>query len=295
MVNGLKTAIFRLCRFMGIRLSFCGIFISSRLMTIEKGLFMSRFMIKSGFLVAIFILCGANDNWALDFRIENRVFVEKEKVPQSRSLTLFQAGMVYDFMFDPSEVTIFDKSAGRFVLLNMAKQEQTEVTTAEIDAFIEKLKRLADKQKDPLSKFFADPKFEERFDAASGELSLTSPWVSYRMITEAAKDPAISAEYRDFSDGYSRLNAMLNPGSRPPMARLQVNQALAGREVLAREVNLTMTSIKDDIQQKTVLRSEHDFSANLSASDLDQIRGARESRDKFKMVPYDKYKKNRRS
>jgi hypothetical protein len=246
-------------------------------------------------LVALIFLCGANDNWALDFRIENRVFVEKEKVPQSRSLTLFQAGMVYDFMSDPSEVTIFDKSAGRFVLLNMAKQEQTEVTIAEIDAFIEKLKRLADKQKDPLSKFFADPKFEERFDAASGELSLTSPWVSYRMITEAAKDPAISAEYRDFSDGYSRLNAMLNPGSRPPMARLQVNQALAGREVLAREVNLTMTSIKDDIQQKTVLRSEHDFSANLSASDLDQIRGARESRDKFKMVPYDKYKKNRRS
>ena len=256
---------------------------------------MPRFIIKCGLLVAILFLCGANDNWALDFRIENRVFVEGEKEPQSRSLTLFQDGMVYDFMSDPSEVTIFDKAAGRFVLLNMAKQEQTELTIAEIDAFIEKLKRLADKQKDPLSKFFADPKFEERFDAASGELSLTSPWVTYRIITEAAKDPAISAQYRDFSDGYSRLNAMLNPGSRPPQARLQVNEALARHEVIAREVNLTMTSMKNDTLQKTVLRSEHDFAANLTPSDLDQIQNAREARDKFKMVSYDKYEKNRKS
>ena len=139
----------------------------------------------------------------MDFRIENRVFVEGEKEPQSRSLTLFQAGIVYDFMSEPSEVTIFDKAAGRFILLNMAKREQTEVTSAEIDAFIEKLKRLANKQKDPLNKFFADPKFEERFGAAGGELSLTSPWVTYRVVTEAAKDSTVSADYRDFSDGYA--------------------------------------------------------------------------------------------
>ena len=174
----------------------------------------------------------------------------------------------------PSEVTIFDKDTGRFILLNMANQEQTELSIAEVNAFSEKLKQLSNKQKDPLSKFFADPKFEERFQATNGELTLSSPWVTYRLVTAAAKNPAVSAQYRDFSDGYARLNALLNPGSRPPSARLQVNEALARHQVIAREVNLTMTSVKNNVSQKTVLRSEHDFTQNLTASDVERIQNA---------------------
>jgi hypothetical protein len=198
-------------------------------------------------------------------------------------------------MSEPSEVTIFDKSTGHFILLNMATQEQTVLSTAEVNAFTEKLKQLANKQKDPLNKFFADPSFEELFDADKGELSLISHWVTYRIVTEIPKNQAVVAQYREFSDWYTRLNAILNPGSRPPTARLQVNDALARHQVVAREVNLTMTLVKNNVPQKTVLRSEHDLMPTITPSDLEQIQHAREARGKFKMVPYEKYGKKRQA
>jgi hypothetical protein len=244
------------------------------------------------FLAALFAFV-ASETQAAEFRIENRVFAEREKEPKSQSLTLFHEGFVYDFMQDPTEVTVFDKAAGRFVLLNAAKREKAEITVAEIDAFVEKLKQLAAKQKDPLLRFFADPKFEETFDAGRGELSLASPLVTYRLTGEVMKDPAVFAEYREFSDGYSKLNAILNPGSRPPQARLQVNQALARHELMVKEVVLTLIAIKSETNQKTVLRSEHVFSQNLTAADLDRIRNARESMNSFKTLTYEKYQKNR--
>ena len=53
---------------------------------------MIRFIIKNGlFMMAIFF-CGLGETRAVDFRIENRVFVGGEKEPQSRSLTLFRGG-----------------------------------------------------------------------------------------------------------------------------------------------------------------------------------------------------------
>jgi hypothetical protein len=259
----------------------------------SKALRMPQFLQKCGLLLMALLLGGFQENLALDFRIENRVFAEGKTEPQSRSLTLFHDGMVYDFMSDPAEVTVFDKATGRFVLLNMAKQEQTELSLADLDAFMEKLKQLANKQKDPLSKFFASPKFEERFDPANGELSLSSPWVTYHVITEATKNSAISDQYRQFSDWYARLNAMLNVGSRPPLARLQVNDALARHESLARQVTFTLSSVEKNALQKTVLRSEHDFMLSLTSSDLDQIQKAQEARGKFKLVSYDTYRKHR--
>ena len=148
-------------------------------------------------------------------------------------MTIFHGGMVYDFLTEPPEITIFDNSSHHFVLLNLKNQEQSELSAEEVNAFIKKLNELAYKQKDPLGKFFSDPKFEELFDAATGELSLTSRWVTYRVVTEAPLDRATIARYRDFSDWYARLNSMLNPGSRPPMAGLQVNDALARHQVVA--------------------------------------------------------------
>jgi hypothetical protein len=256
---------------------------------------MHRFAFISSLLLVALLGRGIGDLRAEDFRIENRVFVEGAKEPVSRSLTLFQGEAVFDFMLDPSEATIFHKTAGRFILLNLANREQTMLPLGEIEAFAGKLKQLANKQKDPLSKFFADPEFEERFDAAGRELTLSSPWVTYRVIGKAAKTPEAAARYREFSDWYARMNAMLNPGSRPPQARLQVNEALARRVVLPEEVHLTVASVKNNALQKTSLHSEHDFSDDLTPADLERIRQAREALEKFKSVSFDQYEKHRRS
>jgi hypothetical protein len=255
---------------------------------------MRRLLLKSGLLLTVILAGVIRQTPAEDFRIENRVFVEGKQTPESRSLTLFHEGMVYDFMSDPSEVTIFDKAAGRFVLLNMASQEQMELSTTEVNAFAEKLRQLANRQKDPLSRFFADPKFEEAFDAARGELSLASPSVTYRVVVDTPKHESIISQYREFSDWYTRLNAMLNPGSRPPFARLKVNEALALRQAVAREVSLAITTIKNGEAETAVLRSTHDLSPTLTPSDLDQIQKAGEARGKFKVVSSRQYEKRRK-
>jgi len=256
---------------------------------------MVRLVTKSRLLLFAILLVADGATQAEDFRIENRVFVEGKKEAESQSSTFFQGGTVYDFMSEPAEVTIFDKPSGRFVLLNMTRQEQTELSLTEVAAFAEKLKQLASKQTDPLSKFFADPKFEERFDAASGDLVLSSPLVTYRITTKAAERPVVSKQYREFSDWYARLNAMLNTGARPPQARLMVNDALARQDVLAREVTLTITALKNNTPQKTVVRSEHDWAYELTRSDLDRIENAQKARANFRSLQYVQYAKNRNS
>ena len=75
------------------------------------------------------------------------------------------------------------------------------------------------------------------------------------------------------------------------IARLQVNDALARHQAIAREVQLTMTLVKNNSPQKTTLRSEHDLSPDLTPFDFDQIKRAREARGQFKLIRYDKYKK----
>jgi hypothetical protein len=262
---------------------------------LREGHIMHRFFIINSFLLFAVLACLVQENLAEDFRIENRVYFEGNKEPDSHSLTLFHKGVVYDFMSDPSEMTVFDKASGRFNILNLTNHVQTELSLANIETFVNNLKQLANKQKDPLIKFCADPKFEERFDAPNEELTLSSPWATYRIITKAAKNPDVSAQYREFSDWYSRLNSMLTPGSRPPQARLQVNEVLARREILAKEVNLTMTTLKNNALQKTTLRSEHDYQPDLTSSDLDQIQQAQDAMKKFKIVPYEKYRKDRKS
>jgi hypothetical protein len=244
--------------------------------------------------VTVSCLFGIKTARADDFRLENRVFLDGKKEPASKTLTLFHQGLVYDFLSDPSEVTIFDKAAGKFLLLNIANREQTELPLTEVKAFTEKLKASAVKQKDPLVQFFAEPKFEERFDAARGELTFAAPSVTYLIKYEKAKHASISGQYRDFSDWYSQLNAMLNPGSRPPQARLVVNEALARREILPTEVNLTLLAVKDNVPHKTALRSEHEFKFPLTESDVVRIKEAQESRYQFKSISFDKYGKNRK-
>jgi hypothetical protein len=255
---------------------------------------MQRFTSKCGLLLVITLVCLAYGARADDFRIENRVFTEGKAAPESRSLTLFHDGMVYDFMAEPPEVTIFDKSAGQFLLLDMAERQQTKLLIADVEAFVEKLKHVAIQQKDPVTRFLAEPKFEETYDPVRGEISLASPSVTYRIVIAMPENESIASQYRDFSDNYTRLNAMLNRGSRPPFARLQANDALARHAAVAREVNLTVVSVKDGAAEKVVLRSTHDLAMALTASDLEQIDKAREAHASFKVVAFSKYQKQRK-
>ncbi len=221
--------------------------------------------------------------------MENRIYSGDQKEPVSQSLTVFQQGVVYDFLQEPAETIIFDKAAARFAILDNLRQIRTEMTTAAIDSFTQKLKDRAAKHQDPLTRFLADPVFEEHFDPTRSELLLKSPLVNYRVIVTAADNVALAAQYREFSDWNARLSAILNPGSRPPFARLKLNEALANRESVPRQVTLTIASPGDQNHAPATMRSEHQLSSSLTPADLERIQRAQQAAVKYKPVAFDKY------
>jgi hypothetical protein len=205
---------------------------------------------------------------AEDFRIETKIFVGDEEEPASTTTTLFQRGVVYDFLAEPEQIAVFRKPGGgkpgRFILLDAERRVKTELSTDQLADVINKLKNWASRQRDPFLKFAANPQFNESFDRSTGQLLLASDEESYTIKTEPADTPEALAEYREFLDWYARLNTLLQAGP-PPEPRLQVNAALANYQVVPVSVELVRAG------EKEKLRAEHEFTWLLSKKDLARI------------------------
>jgi len=206
-----------------------------------------------------------------DFRIENKIFVDGQKEPRIQSTTIFHAGVVYDYLTDPTEVTVFDAEHGRFVLLDLTRRIKTELTTDRVLDFCERLKHWAQEQPDPFLKFLGDPHFDEQSDESDSQLTFVSPCMTYRVTAVDAQSEAVARQYREFSDWYCRLNTFLNPGARPPFARMAVNAALAKRQQLPREVHLTIQPGDGLLSRRLNVRSEHLLIRQLLESDRKRI------------------------
>jgi hypothetical protein len=241
------------------------------------------------------MFCGILANGALasadDFRVDNAVFTGGQKEPSSQSATIFHEGVVYDCMKTPAETVVFSPAAGKFILLNQANQTRAELATGDVTAFINRLQVRAAANPDPVVKFLADPKFQERFDEAAGELTLGSSLVSYRLVLSTGESAAAAQQYREFSDWYARLNALLSPGSRPPFGRLAVNAAVANRKAIASQVILAVASGKAG-GQPTTIRSTHQVVRPLTQADLDHVAKIRKAISDFKLVSFEKYRKS---
>ena len=198
---------------------------------------------------------------------------------------------IYDCMKNPDETVVFDKPAGRFILLNLKSQVSTELTTADVATAADRMQQVAAKKSDPLLKFLADPKFQERFDSSGRELTLDSLLVSYRLTLSPQKSPALVEQYRDFSDWYSRLNALTAPTSWPPQARMAINAALADHKAIASQIIRTVSSGESPGGQRTVVRSEHCLFRPLTAADLERVKQSREEMSTFKAVSFEQYRK----
>ena len=192
-------------------------------------------------------------------------------------------------MKQPEEVIVLDKAAGRFVLLDTVRKVRSELTIASVLDFNEQLRQSAKRQSDPLLNFLADPKLKEEFDETAHELTLSSDWMTYRVLLEKVEESEILALYREFSDWYARLNTLLNPGSRPATARLLVNEALSRREATARKVSLTITLRKTFPPKRVSLSSEHQLIRHIAESDLDRVTQTRQFMTIFKPVSFEEY------
>ncbi len=227
---------------------------------------------------------------AEDFRVENAVYVGDEKEPRIVSTTIFLSGIVYDYLKSPAEITVFDKSNGRFVLLDVSRRVRTELPTEKVATLCQHLRTWAIGQKDPLLVFLGNPRFSEEFDRSTGELSLSSEAVNYRLNTVSADDGELARQYREFSDWYSQLNTLLNPGSRPPFARMAVNAALDRYQRFPTEVELELR-LGGFPPKRITIRSEHQLVRRLVESDRGRVAQIDQFLAIFTPVDFDEYQK----
>lgn len=246
--------------------------------------------------LAFVLCCSAVEGVCVaeDFRIESKVYVgEEETEPVNKTLTLFYAGRVYDFLGDPAEVTVFDPQRQRFLLLNPAKRQRVEITLDYVTALTANLQERGQNRDDPLVRFMSNPRFVTAFDAATDELTLTSEWMTYAVKTAPANSEIASKQYTLYADAYAHLNTLVSPAHLPPFARLELNRALERRGELPKEVTLTVTSPSriPGKSESVVIRSVHHVAWKLLESDRERIEQTGRALSEYSSVDLAEYQR----
>jgi len=243
---------------------------------------------------ALFLLSGttlaAEAARAADFRVDNAVFADGQSQPQSQGVTIFYGGLVYDFLNEPAEVIIFDKAHRRFVLLDITRHVQSQISIDDVQAVVNRVKQRLAGHPNPNSRWLVNPSFEESFDSGSSELTLKSPSITYQAEVQAT-DPVVAAQYHEFSDWYTQFNLALNPSSRPPFPRMMLNEAIERHQAVAKEVRLTATLGSKDAPIK--ITSRHQLATQLDSADSSRVAEAREYQRTFQSVSLGEYRKGK--
>ncbi|MBW3541809.1 MAG: hypothetical protein KY476_16195 [Planctomycetes bacterium] len=234
-------------------------------------------------MVAAVGLVWAEPSAAQDFSVYTRVYdltrgPAGASPPLGRSLSLFHAGKVYDYVEGEShgEVIIFEPAQQRFRILGTGRALWTTVHFDEVHL---KLKAALDETRMHVVRlrqnagsqtaieqieFTLSPLFEVRHDAAARILSLTSPWLSYRARLEGGETGRDAAEvYLRYADWIARLNYVLHPHPLGVEARLVLNERLRELQRVPVEVEL-----ESEVGGAAMhLRAEHQFHWRLDARD----------------------------
>jgi hypothetical protein len=234
---------------------------------------------------------------AQEFRVDTELFENQEKQPSLQTLTIFTdgaAGTIYDFLLtEPREVIVYDPLRGRFTLLDESRQVKATVTTDELFQVIVGLQAHAAKEKNALLAFCAEPHFEiterkiDQGGPAQVELKLAGKPLTYVAVGQRPQRPEAARAYRHFADWCARLN--VTRGYLPPGARLELNKALAERELMPLDITLTFPPTSPWGKKKE-LRSEHRVNWSLSGEDRKKIAKAGEMLATYAVVSYEDYK-----
>ena len=225
-----------------------------------------------------------------DFRMESRVYVKGEAQTASDNVTLFYQGRVYDFLGTSGRVAVFDPARKRFLLADGSRNVRSELPLDDVLTFTMKLQVFAAQGSNELLRFAASPKLETTVNKKSGDLHLASEFMTYRLSGLRPPSSNAAQQVREFSDWYSRLNAMLSPGAMPPFPRLVVNDELARRGLVAKQVDLVIPKHPKGLAQPIALRSEHRYAWRLEKSDIERITDADSTLKSFRRVNVAEYR-----
>ncbi len=193
----------------------------------------------------------------------------------ARSLTLFHAGKVYDYMEDLGEVVVFEPVNNRFIIFNgnyvatrvdhSELQQFLKVAQFESEKYLQELTLTSDRDGRSIAallEFQLQPKFDEQYDPTLNRLSLTAGPMRYDVQTARIEEAYLQEQYLAYADSAARLNFVLHPQSAYPAPRLQLNDSLRQKGLLPVAVRLETQG-----DTRTVLRADHKFHWELQSSD----------------------------
>lgn len=200
----------------------------------------------------------------------------------ARSLTLFHAGKVYDYVDAAKEVTIFEPAHHRFSILNEGRHTVTEVTQDEIHQYLTRVEQEAWKRLEAgtdqpgtsqvrsLSwlKFQLKPDFEVVFDAAKSKLQMSEQACRYGASGQVPPSPTVVESYLRFADATAELNSVLHPQAPLPKPRLRLNDELRQRGLLPVTVDL-----QANLDRPLHLQARHEWTWKFQSTDRQLISG----------------------
>jgi len=244
-------------------------------------------------LWVLMVLAGLTRVEAQEFRVYTRVFNDQsvDAGPRgsnaskviARSVSLFHAGKVYDYIDGIGEVTIFEPARRRFTVIDGSGQTATVVTFDELNHLVKLAEREAERQAAELAQdggreatsegafllSLVTPDFEQQFDRSSNRLSLTSSYCSYTVQCDAQVRPEYVESYLRYADWTARLNAVLHPGALLPQPRIMLDAALRDHQAMPVQVTLTLKTLNEPRTLR--LRAEHTIHWDLDSKDRSNI------------------------
>lgn len=231
-------------------------------------------------------------NASNSFRINNKVYLEKEEKPVSQSCTMFYDGKVYDFMTNPEETIIYDPEQQRFLLLCAATQSQCMLSLDEVLEFGRMMKESIPQVKDEFLRNCLDPKFEISVDEKTEQQIFEQAKIIYKVSTQRELTKGMAKAYADFANNYAILNVLLSPQNIPPFARIKINETIAEKDELPETVEVIMKRRFNPLSTslgKQRVRTVHNFMSGLGDADMKKIRKSGEYFGQYKQISFSEY------
>lgn len=183
-----------------------------------------------------------------EMRVESELFVDGAATPVARSLTLFRAGVAWDFLeFAPddaaadmrlAEIVLHDPARERVVVIDPNRAVKTQVETIRLERLSVSLAKWARAADDRLVRWAGGPDFGDGITEKDRSLELVGPRVRYAVAYGEAPSAEAAATYRRFADTALLLRALLHPGGLPPFPRLALNRRIEAAGAIPAEVSL---------------------------------------------------------
>jgi len=227
-----------------------------------------------------------------EFRIDTELYLDGSSKSSSRNVTTFSDAVIYDFVMsdsptpEPIQITIFNRSEKKFILIDMQRKIRCELERAQLIKLLEAMRKEA--MQNETIRFMADIQFEEDYDITSGIVEAESDLIRYELQGSHPNDSTILPAYHDFLDHYTMLGAT-DPQRFPPFARMKFNQIIKKYGWVPRTVTFSVGT-NEDFQRPMKAKTEHTLNMNLSDRDRQRIELAKRCWMNYNMVSLSEYR-----